>query len=33
LSQLITAEYPLADINRAFDDLEAGRVARALVAI
>jgi S-(hydroxymethyl)glutathione dehydrogenase/alcohol dehydrogenase len=33
LSELITAEYPLADINRAFDDLERGRVARALVAI
>ena len=33
LSQLITAEYRLADINQAFDDLEGGRVARALVAI
>ena len=33
LSQLITAEYPLAEINSAFDDLEGGRVARALVAI
>ena len=33
LSKLITAEYSLADINQAFDDLEAGRVARALVAL
>jgi S-(hydroxymethyl)glutathione dehydrogenase/alcohol dehydrogenase len=33
LSALITAEYTLADINRAFDDLEVGRVGRALVAI
>jgi S-(hydroxymethyl)glutathione dehydrogenase / alcohol dehydrogenase len=33
LSELITAEYSLADINRAFDDLEAGKVARALVAV
>jgi len=33
LSALITADYPLAEINRAFDDLEAGRVARALVAL
>jgi S-(hydroxymethyl)glutathione dehydrogenase/alcohol dehydrogenase len=33
LSKLITAEYKLADINQAFDDLEAGRVARALVAL
>jgi S-(hydroxymethyl)glutathione dehydrogenase/alcohol dehydrogenase len=33
LSKLITAEYTLHDINQAFDDLEAGRVARALVAL
>ncbi len=33
LSELITAEYALADINQAFDDLEGGRVARALVAL
>lgn len=33
LNELITAEYALADINRAFDDLEGGRVARALVAL
>ncbi|MFZ1989590.1 MAG: zinc-binding dehydrogenase, partial [Alphaproteobacteria bacterium] len=33
LSKLITAEYPLAEINRAFSDLEGGRVARALVRL
>lgn len=33
LQHLITAEYSLTDINRAFDDLEAGKVARALVAV
>lgn len=33
LSELITAEYSLADVNRAFEDLEGGRVARALVAM
>ena len=33
LSALITAEYALSDINQAFDDLEAGRVARALVKL
>lgn len=33
LGKLISAEYPLTEINRAFDDLKAARVARALVAI
>jgi S-(hydroxymethyl)glutathione dehydrogenase/alcohol dehydrogenase len=33
LSELITAEYSLDQINQAFDDLEAGRVARALLAL
>jgi S-(hydroxymethyl)glutathione dehydrogenase / alcohol dehydrogenase len=31
LERLISHEYPLADINRAFDDLEQGQVARALI--
>lgn len=31
LNALITHEYPLVDINEAFDDLEQGRVGRALV--
>lgn len=33
LAALISAEYPLEHINAAFDDLEAGRVARALVKL
>lgn len=31
LGALITHEYPLEDINQAFDDLESGKVGRALV--
>src|SRR5262249_56010250 len=33
LERLISHEYPLADINRAFDDLEQGQGARALIDI
>ena len=33
LSQLITHEYRLADINKAFDDLGSGQVGRAIVAL
>jgi S-(hydroxymethyl)glutathione dehydrogenase / alcohol dehydrogenase len=32
LAQLISAEYSLAEINRALDDLEAGRVVRAIIS-
>jgi S-(hydroxymethyl)glutathione dehydrogenase / alcohol dehydrogenase len=31
LSAMVTAEYPLSAINEALDDLEAGRVVRAMV--
>jgi S-(hydroxymethyl)glutathione dehydrogenase/alcohol dehydrogenase len=31
MSALITHEYPLEDINRAFEDLENGKVGRALI--
>jgi S-(hydroxymethyl)glutathione dehydrogenase / alcohol dehydrogenase len=31
LEELISAEYPLAAINQALDDLEAGRLARAII--
>jgi len=31
LEKLVTNEYPLGDINQALDDLEAGRVVRAMV--
>jgi S-(hydroxymethyl)glutathione dehydrogenase/alcohol dehydrogenase len=33
LSELITADYSLDEINEAFDDLENGKVARALVKL
>lgn len=31
LAELISREYPLAEVNEALDDLEGGRVARALI--
>jgi len=31
LERLISHEYALGDVNRAFDDLEQGHVARALI--
>ena len=31
LDSLITQEYRLEDINRAFDDLEQGKLGRALI--
>lgn len=33
LSPLITHEYPLEEVNRAFDELEQGKVGRALIAM